>query len=195
MKSLALFDFDGTLTIKDSFLEILKYHRGNSGFWAKMFLLSPILIAFKLGFFPNFKAKEKVFKSFFGGMNQADFQELCDSFANHQLPKIIREEAIKKLRFHQQEGHRVIVVSASAENWLSLWCMQHGVELLGTRLEVINEKITGQIDGKNCHGPEKVNRIRDFLDPSEYESIYAYGDSSGDKEMLEFATDPFYRKF
>lgn len=47
----------------------------------------------------------------------------------------------------------------------------------------------------NCHGIEKVNRIRNAVDLSNYDDIYAYGDSKGDSGMLDLATRRFYRSF
>jgi phosphoserine phosphatase len=55
--------------------------------------------------------------------------------------------------------------------------------------------LTGQFDGHNCYGQEKVRRIQAALDLAHYEHIYAYGDSSGDKPMLALADEAFYKPF
>ena len=66
---------------------------------------------------------------------------------------------------------------------------------MGTRLAIVENKITGTIDGKNCYGDEKVCRIEKEYDLAAYKEIYCYGDSEGDKAMLQLATFPFYKPF
>jgi phosphatidylglycerophosphatase C len=62
-------------------------------------------------------------------------------------------------------------------------------------LEVKNGVVTGKIDGKNCNGKEKAKRIKQAINLNEYDSIYAYGDSAGDKQMLALATYTYYKNF
>jgi HAD superfamily phosphoserine phosphatase-like hydrolase len=85
-------------------------------------------------------------------------------------------------------------VSASADLWLKDWCTQEGIaDLLATQLEVVNGVLTGNLASANCRGPEKVRRIQELLDIRDYERIFAYGDSSGDQEMLALAHEAWYR--
>ena len=71
--------------------------------------------------------------------------------------------------------------------------------LSGTHLEVKDGKITGIIEGHNCYGEEKVNRIKEYMQANDIERaeyyIYAYGDSQGDKQMMEYADESFYKPF
>jgi HAD superfamily phosphoserine phosphatase-like hydrolase len=91
------------------------------------------------------------------------------------------------LKKHQAEGDRVIIVSASMRCWLQPWCDKNNIELLSTQLEFKNGEFTGRFLTKNCHGKEKENRIKELLNLKDYETIYAYGDSSGDTQMLALA--------
>lgn len=102
---------------------------------------------------------------------------------------------MQAIQEHQSNGDRIVVVSASSEHWLTYWCKEHGLELIGTQLEVIDKRITGKIKGYNCYGKEKKNRLEAYLDIEEYNEIYVYGDSKGDKAILEIATHPYYRHF
>ena len=193
--ALALFDFDGTITNKDTFLEFIKFYKGNLRFYSGMLLLSPWLVLFKLKIFENWKAKEMVLKYFFKGENQADFKLKSQIFAKDIIPTMIRPKALQQLKKHIENGDKVIIISASAENWISSWVEQFNIPLLATRLEIKNGLITGNLEGKNCYGAEKINRLKIFLNNETYDKIYAYGDSSGDRELLAFATDKFYRHF
>jgi len=81
------------------------------------------------------------------------------------------------------------------ENWLKKWCKKYNIDLIVTCLEIKNGKLTGKFSAKYCHGIEKVNRIKQCYNLSEYSIIFAYGDSSGDKEMLSIADKRYNKKF
>ncbi|MCK5691121.1 HAD-IB family hydrolase, partial [Myxococcota bacterium] len=163
--------------------------------YAGLLWLSPMLTAYIFKLIPNHVAKEKLISHFFRGWERTRFYELADAYALKEIDKIVRPGALKKIRWHQEQGHEVVVVSASVECWLKRWCEKEKVELIGTRLEVIEGKLSGKFATKNCHGPEKVVRIKSRYELSDYETIYAYGDSSGDKEMLVLAGESYYRHF
>jgi HAD superfamily hydrolase (TIGR01490 family) len=194
-RSIAFFDFDGTITTKDTLLEIFKYRHGKAKFYFGFLLNSPFLVAYKAGVISNQLAKERTLQFFFGGMKEADFNTFCEQFAAEAIPSLIREKALKEIDKLKRAGAEVVIVSASPENWLRPWCASLNLPLLATRLEVNKEKITGKIKGNNCHGEEKVRRIREAYDLSQYNSIYCYGDTSGDKPMLALATHSFYQPF
>jgi HAD superfamily hydrolase (TIGR01490 family) len=112
-----------------------------------------------------------------------------------QIDYIVRPKAIDRLCWHTEQGHKVVIVSASIECWLAPWCKKNGFELLATKLEVKNGVVTGNLLGSNCFGIEKVNRIKDKYDLSQFNYIYAYGDSKGDIQMLDLANESFYKPF
>lgn len=192
---LAVFDFDGTITSSDSLPGIIRYIRGELGYLTGLVKLAPVLFAYKTGRISNSTAKERLLSAYFEGMDQQEFQQACDSFSLKKISPMVRHDAMAQIRKHQQLNHRVIVVSASCENWISAWCLETGVECIGTRLDIQHNKLTGKFNGKNCYGQEKVNRLAEIADLSSFSSIFAYGDSAGDKQLLEIATHPNYRVF
>ena len=193
--NLAVFDFDGTITTKDSLFEFLKFHHGSTWVWAKLTLFAPVMILYWTRIIPNWKAKEMLLTYFFKGTPASTFLDSCKRFSDQIIPTILREEAMKKLAYHQKNGDRTLVISASVENWLHGWCEQNQLELIATKMQIKDNKITGKILGKNCYGIEKVNRLKDYLDLEDYREVYAYGDSKGDRELLGIASRPFFRKF
>lgn len=195
MRSIAFFDFDGTITTKDSFLEFIKFYRGSNKFYFGFLLYSPFLVAFKLKLLPNYTAKQRILAHFFKGESLEEFTTQCDAFAKQALPALIRPKALTEIDRLKKAGVRIVVVSASAENWIKSWTDKYELELLGTRLELKNGIVTGKIEGKNCYGEEKVCRIKEHIDLNDYDDIYAYGDSSGDKQMLAIARHAFYKPF
>jgi len=194
-KNIALFDFDGTLTTKDTLLEFIKFYRGTAVFYAGFLILSPIMVLFKAKLLANWKAKEFMLRYFLGNHDHATFQAACDEFARTKIPALLRPEALARLREHQAQGDAVVIVSASPENWIRLFSDSLSVELIATRLEVAGNKITGRLCGKNCFGPEKAERIRAQFNLTDYDQISAYGDSRGDREMLALSNRAYYRRF
>ncbi len=189
---LALFDFDGTITDRDSLLDFLIYVFGRARCVMGALALGPMMGLYLLGVIPNWRAKEAVFGHFMRGWDVDGFREACENYSRMRLPAIIRPIALEKLAWHRSEGHRMIVVSASVEEWFRGWCGRNGMEVIGTRLEAREGRLTGRIDGSNCNGSEKVRRIRDSVDLDCFERIYAYGNSGGDTEMLTLADERYY---
>lgn len=195
MKAIAFFDFDGTITTKDTLLEFIKFTKGTTAFLTGFLLNSPYLFAYKLSLISNQVAKEKVISYYFKNTPLAEFQSWCDAFATDVLPKLIRPKAAAELQKLQESGATVVIVSASFGNWIQKWAMANGLHLIATKPEIQDGKLTGRIDGKNCHGREKVRRIREIFMLQQYSQVHAYGDTSGDKPMLALATHAHYKPF
>ncbi len=192
---LALFDFDGTITTHDSYREFLLFSFGKMRFITGILRVSPWLLAYLLRLVSNQTAKEKVTEVFFAGMSRADFDKHASAFVKQKLNSMIRPAAMKKILWHMQQKHRIIVVSASFSDFLKFWCEQHQLELISTNLEENGGVLTGRFATPNCYGPEKVKRLKEHLQLDQYETIYAYGDSRGDREMLEIAHEKGFRVF
>jgi phosphatidylglycerophosphatase C len=194
-KTIAAFDFDGTITKHDTLLYFIWFAANIGQILIGSFLMFPSLLLYKLKLIPNYSAKEKLFKIFFGGVPINRFNILSDSFMA-VIDKMVNPKAIEKIKWHQQMGHEVIIISASAENWIRPWAAKYRIEtVLATQLEVKNQSVTGSFLTQNCHGAEKVCRLlKQYPDRDNY-ILYAYGDSNGDKELLSLADYSFYRSF
>jgi HAD superfamily hydrolase (TIGR01490 family) len=194
---IAFFDFDGTVTREDSLIEFIKYSVGEIEYYKGLIILSPILFLYLLKIVSNQFAKEKLIKHFFGGWDFSTFKRVADEYSLSEIDSIVRQSAIEKIKWHQKRGDKVVIVSASIECWLEKWCQKHNIELIATKLEVINGKLTGNFLTKNCYGKEKVRRIKERYNLYEYQDIYVYGDSKGDREMLLLADkySRFYKEF
>jgi len=192
---LALFDFDGTITTDDSLIKFIRFVVGDTKFIWGMILLSLILTAYKLKLLPNYKAKQYMLSYFFKGMDEENFMQVANEYSLKHIDTILRQKAMKKITWHKKQGHKVVIVSASIECWLKPWCTQHDLDLIATKLEMKDGIVTGRFLGKNCYGIEKANRVQEAYNLSDYEYIYAYGDSRGDKELLALADESFYKPF
>ncbi len=192
---LALFDFDGTISKKDSFFDFIKFTNNPFKIIGGLIYLSPTLLLYLLDFMPNWRTKEIVLEYFYKGIPQNVIEALGMKYCEIRINNILKQTALDKINWHQKQNHRIILVTASLDIWLAEWTKRMKIELIATKPDYKNNVITGKIKGKNCWGPEKVIRIKSALNLSDYNIIYAYGDSRGDKEMLEIATHPNYRNF
>jgi len=186
--NIALFDFDGTLTTQDTLPKFIKFAVGWRVYFFKLILFSPIFLLFKLKLISNHVAKQKLISFFFKNWREEKFKQIANSFSSNKIDLILRDDIYNLFLKHIENNDKVIVVSASIECWLKPWCIKHDVDILSTKLEFKDGLVTGKFINKNCFGIEKVNRIDCFIDIKKFDKIFAYGDSSGDEQMLKIAT-------
>ncbi len=192
---LALFDFDGTITTDDSLIKFIRFVVGDVKFIWGITVLSPMLTAYKLKLIPNYKAKQMMISYFFKGVIEEQFQIIAQEYSLKHIDTILRPKAMEKIAWHKEQRHKIVIVSASIECWLKPWCDKNGLDLIATKLEIKEGIVTGQLLTKNCYGVEKAHRVKEKYILDDYDHIYAYGDSSGDKELLELADESFYKPF
>lgn len=190
---LVLFDLDGTITTRDTLADFILHTFGFMRCAAGLLAASPFLVLYMLKIIPGGKAKERVFRYFLNGWGREEFRSAAERYARERMPAILRERAMERIAWHRSRGDRIVVVSASAEEWVGIWCAMQGMEAIGTRLELADGRFTGRILGENCTGPEKARRIREAISLDEYEYVYAYGNSGGDAEMLALANERYYK--
>jgi phosphatidylglycerophosphatase C len=190
---IAFFDFDGTITTKDTMFQFIRFAKGNFIFYVGLLFLLPVLIAFKIGIISNWRAKEILFSFYFKGMEVDHVLMLGQKFAETVIPRIIRREALQTIELHKKAGARIVVVTSSFSLWIKPWCDLHQLDLIATEYQSNRGKLSGSIQGKNCHGAEKVRRIKQEFDLDSFQEVYAYGDSSADINMLNLAHFKYMR--
>ena len=201
-KKIYAFDFDGTLTHGDTLLLFIRHVHGTLRTVAGFALYSPLLVLMKLHLYPNYKAKQRVFAHFFKGMDEARFNAYCLDFARCNA-QVIRPQARQYMASIIHKADLILVVSASIDNWvlpfvedyLATPASMQRVRVLGTKIEVKNGMLTGRFSTPNCYGSEKVERMKPLVGDRSLCHITAFGDSRGDKEMLDYADDSHFRPF
>lgn len=190
--TIAAFDFDGTITKKDTLFDFIKFYVGGKKLFKGLIILFPILMLYKLGFTTNDVAKQKLFACFFKNRSIEVFNKVSEDYIR-RIQEIARPEIINKIKWHQSQNHTVVIISASISNWIKPWAKAMGIEkVLATEIDTIDDLIVGTFSTANCYGQEKINRLlAEFPDKSEY-VLYAYGDSAGDKELLALSDYPTF---
>lgn len=197
MRTIVAFDFDGTLTRRDTLLEFIKHAKGRRAFLWGFLRFSPLLVLMKLRLYPNWQAKQRLFAYFFRGTRLADFNALCQRFFADKGEALLYADAAPVVRRYVEQGAEVVVISASIENWVAPFAASLGItQVLATRVEVNEEGIlTGRFSTANCYGGEKVNRLLARYPNRNTYRLIAFGDSRGDRELLQQADEPHFRYF
>ena len=194
-RPIVAFDFDGTLTSRDSFIAFLRWQAGMGRFVTRLIGLSPSLVAFVFHR-DRGRLKGRFARAFLGGLTQDEIAAEARRFAEAHARKLLRPDAMRSWKRWQGEGARMVIVTASPEVIIAPFARGLGADtLLGTRLEFDpSGRLTGSLDGANCRGAEKVRRLREaFGEDVRLEA--AYGDTGGDHEMLAIAEEQGMRVF
>ena len=190
-KTIAAFDFDGTLTTKDTFLEFIRFAKGNAKAYFGFLLYAPMIALIYMRIMDNSRCKEILLSYFFKGMPYETFKELGSKFAS-RYAKIQNPATNVILRQHLDRGDKVYIVSASIDDWVRPIGMSLGVsDVLCTKMAVdAAGRLTGRFSTPNCYGKEKVRRLSAAEPDRVSYTLYAYGDSKGDDALLAFADHP-----
>ncbi len=191
-REIVVFDFDGTLTTRDTLLLFIHYAVGTRRFLIGFLIFSPLILLMKLGLYDNGRCKERVFSWFFRGISHERFCALGRGFSI-KAQKVARQSTTEALAHHIRDGATVYVITASVEEWVRPYCERIGVDkVLGTKVEVnSNGQLTGRFSTPNCYGAEKVRRLLAAEPDRDTYRLTAYGDSGGDAEMFAMADEHF----
>lgn len=196
MKTIIAFDFDGTLTKRDSFLHFIKFVKGNSFLYFNLCYFVLLWTLFKVKIISRHQSKELIFRKCFKGMSLKTFNRHCELFI-FEINKILRKEVTIKIKEHISEGHTPIIISASIKNWILPWAKTNNINLvIATEIEIDkNNILTGKFSTPNCRGIEKTNRLFNIYKNRNDFKLISYGDSTGDNELLENSNEAHWNYF
>lgn len=190
----AYFDFDGTITTRDTLLPFLLYTVGYVKFILRLPLILPVIFLYVIKVINNEIAKEKVLNILLKGKKDSYLEKKAQGFATTTIDKFIKPDIFAKLEYHLEHKHTIIIVSANLGIYLRYWAMRHHIDtVIATELDFKNGRFTGKLATKNCYAQEKVKRIKSYLDGKlQFSYSYGYGNSRGDYELLNFVNEGFF---
>jgi phosphatidylglycerophosphatase C len=190
-RTVAAFDFDGTITRRDTLLPFLATVVGRGALARALAAESARLAWVATGRGDRDAMKERLLSRLLTGIPHAEVAAAGNTFAAALARGGITLDARNRIARHRREGHEVVIVSASLDVYLDEVARTLDVaHVLCTSLDVdIDGLCTGRLLGANCRGPEKARRLRALLGEDDVE-LWAYGNSGGDDEMLAYAQHP-----
>ena len=196
----AAFDFDGTLTQRDTFTPFLLRGLGWPRFLWAIIQCLPWLAGYALRLVPNDVAKQKLMRVTLQGRSTLEMDDWTARWLASDFPGQLRDWTMARLAWHQQAGHCCVMVSASPNIYLERVAAQLGFDdLICTEMAVMDGYLTGAMRTPNCYGEQKVVRLTAWLKArfgvasADAVVLYAYGDTAGDKPMLRMAVQGWYR--
>jgi phosphatidylglycerophosphatase C len=194
---IAAFDLDGTLTTRDCVVPFLRRVAGTprlvAGVAAHPVELSRAAVGRDRDAF-----KALATRATFAGRPLGEVEPRAVDFAAMVRHSWLRDDTLADLHAHVGAGDEVVIVSASYAIYVEpLAALLGAHHALATQLALgAHGRLTGELDGPNCRGREKVRRLHEWLDVAHggrsAVEIVAYGDSPGDREMLADADEPHW---
>lgn len=189
------FDFDGTLTIRDSFTSFLKWRAGPLRWLTGLAQMIPAVLAY-VGDRDRGRIKVASVREFLMNVDRKALEADAERFAAEIWPRFMRPDALATWEDWGRRGAHRVIVTASPETTVAPFARRLGAEnLIGTRLAFdAQDRVAGSFLGGNCRGEEKMSRLRAVYG-DDMTLAAAYGDTSGDAEMIAAAAEKGYRVF
>lgn len=202
MIKLAIFDVDYTLTKRETLMELYLFMLKKNPRLLKHMprsLMSVFFFLFKI--FDEKKAKEN-FIYFIDGIHEKDMKQLMKEFYEKRLSKIIYKDAYDMMKKLKSEGYKVYLISASAEFYLNeLYNIKEVDKVIGTRFKCEAGVHRRFMEGRNCKGEEKVERLMQVIKEEnievDFKNSYMFSDSLSDLPLFNLVGKPYlinYRK-
>ena len=194
---IVVFDFDGTITTRDTFALFLRYYAGTTLWALKVLRLLPVFALYGIRVIDRNAVKAHVIRTFFKNQPIGKVVSKAETFAKHVIPALVRPQAKEEIQRHLIETpESLYICSASINPYLDVWAREIGIKhVLATELEVRDGICTGHIKGWNVWGPGKVKRINAEFPGRPVIIREAYGDTRGDRELLHAAQKIHWKPF
>lgn len=181
----AIFDLDGTITRRDTYIPFLFMCARNLGPRPALVLLPIYFILYMAGIIDNRKLKEVFLRIFLSGARVEDVDRIAERFAENLLKNGMNRSAIKALERHKREKHRVILATASFDLYIGKIARRLGIpETVCTMAEVKDGRVTGRILGENCRGAAKLRMVEKVIGSKGWGESVMYSDHYSDLPLL-----------
>jgi|SRR5262245_6073054 len=113
---------------------------------------------------------------------------LTADFVERVLLRRVHAVAVDRLRWHQQQNHSIVFLSASPDLYLNELGSRFAVDrLICTKFLSNAGQFTGELFSANCKGVEKRRRLLEAYSTVEiaWDHSFGYGNSADDVSFLE----------
>lgn len=200
LRRVAAFDFDGTLSDRDTLVPFLARVAGRRRFAAVSAKLGLLGAGRRIPLSDRDRMKELMIRDLLGGMEEARLRELGEIYARDVLISRMNPAALERLHEHRRENHEVVFVSASLVYYLDPIARSLEVDaVIAVEPTSVNGILDGSLTHPNVRAEQKALRLAEWLehtrtDDSDVQRVdlWAYGNSSGDHELLAMADHAFW---
>lgn len=186
---IAVFDLDHTLSRSDSFLlYLLGFLARRPWRLVRCVHLPIVVVLFWVGRVNSAKLKESFLHAVFGGIAEAELSAWTQVFVDQFLRNQLRRAGLTTLEAHRQAGDKLILLTASPNCYVTeLGRRLRLDDIICTRVEWKNRRLTGKLASPNMRGHEKVRAVQVIKIRYSNRPITAYADHQSDLAMLKLA--------
>ena len=188
--TIVIFDLDGTITRYDTYVRFLLYviYR-NPLKLLQLPLLSVDVLRHKFGTQSNTWLKKRFLSAILAGKDRNTINSLAISFSQRVFMTGIHRDAMECLRQHQKKGNDLVLISASLDIYVKPLAEMLGFKhIICTRTCWQNDVLGSSLDGGNCYGDVKIERVKQWLeDRADNRILAAYSDHESDFPLLKIA--------
>lgn len=189
---ITIFDLDGTLTHKDTYRTYLtRYLAHHPVRWPTAPLLAGAVGLFALKLRSNHWLKRTFLSLILGGAKRDNLASWNEDFANYAIQYLVRRDAIAAIKARREAGDRIVLATASPDLYVTALAHRLGIkDVIATRVAWDDRgRLTGDLDGENCYGPEKRRRVEAWLAEQKIQPdhVTVYSDHQADLPLFDMA--------
>ncbi len=191
---LAIFDFDGTLFLKDTLPclgnEWIKQGRSKLRYFKIYLSLIPLVVFYKTNLISRELMKYKAMKTFqtiFKGMTKKEIQDFFKQ-AYSGIRRYFNPMIIDEINYAKSEGFHLVLLSGAYINLLELVAEEFGFDtVIGAELHYQDGYIDYNREISFVDGTSKLKYIEDYFSDIviDWASSRSFGDSYSDHPILE----------
>lgn len=191
-RRIAVFDLDGTITARDTFLPyLLGWLRRHPSRILRLWRLPGALLRYALLGRDRGRLKSDLLRMAMGKAERGEVAAWSAAFVARLAPPFLHEKALEAIRRHREAGDRLVLLSASVDLYVPLIGARLGFdETVCTVVRWDGERLDGRLASANRRGAEKRRVVAALRERFAGCRFAAYGNAASDFEHLAIVEDP-----
>jgi phosphatidylglycerophosphatase C len=188
---LAIFDLDGTITRRDSFVPFVagfltRHPSYSRGLWR----VPAALLRYAVDGGDRGRLKESLIVGLLGGVERATLEQWTIAYVDQLIGSGARTDALARIREHRGLGDRLVLLSASPDFYVNRIGQRLGFdETIATSVRWNGDRLDGRLTSMNRRGEEKARCLQELRARNPSLPILAFGNSSADFPHLQLADE------
>lgn len=185
---LAIFDLDGTITHRDTLLPlVLRLLSRRPWRLLRLLRLVPAVVRFAATR-DRGALKQSLLRATMPGIPREEILRVSREFVTRTIASGCYADALATLRRHREQGHYLVLMSASVDFYVPEFGRQLGFDqVISTGVAWSGDEIEGTLTTANRRGEEKARCFQELVAARNDTHTFAYGNSDSDLPHLKLA--------
>jgi phosphatidylglycerophosphatase C len=185
---IAIFDLDGTITHSDTLFPLVVRQLAQRPWQLlRLLMLAPAVVRFA---FDRDRAvlKQSLLRTTLRGLQREELLRTSQAFVSDVIGKRCFADALATIRRHRDQGHYLVLMSASVDFYVPEFGRQLGFDqVISTGVAWNGDRLDGTLTTANRRGEEKARCFRELVAQRNDAHTFAYGNSDSDLPHLRLA--------